>query len=130
MLSEPDPDEAVNHADHPSINGHTALSSAVCLDPGTEFCLTTQRLPGGGGGTPPPWDRDFIVGKSEILQKEILIWLFLVHKLLDFWVPGPPPPSLKENSARALQLMDRSWPQSVQPHARLPLPARCCPCQC
>ena len=37
---------------------------------------------------PLPSDPDFIVGKNEMLQKEILIWLFLVHKLLDF----PPPP--------------------------------------
>ena len=45
------------------------------------------------------------MGKNEILQKEILIWLFLVHKLLDFWVPGLPPP-LKENSAHGVGL---SW---------------------
>ena len=32
------------------------------------------------------------MGKHEILDKEILIWLFLVYKLLDFWVPGTPPP--------------------------------------
>ena len=44
---------------------------------------------GGGGLTPPPPKH---AGKNEILQKEILIWLFLVHKLLDFWVPNPPPP--------------------------------------
>ena len=47
---------------------------------------------GGGANPPPPSDPDFIVGKDEIVQKEILIWLFLVHKLLDFWVPDPPPP--------------------------------------
>ena len=54
----------------------------------SEFCLTTERLLGGwlrGGLTPPPpSDPDFIVGKNEILQKEIFFWLFLVHKLLDF----------------------------------------------
>ena len=36
----------------------------------------------------------------------ILIWLFLVHKLLDFWVPGPPPPPThppKENSGNPSQ---------------------------
>ena len=32
------------------------------------------------------------MGKAEILQKEILIWPVLVHKLLDFWNPGPPIP--------------------------------------
>ena len=48
---------------------------------------------GGGGLTPPPpSDPDFIVGKHEILQKELLIWLILVHNLLDFWVPGPAKP--------------------------------------
>ena len=58
--------------------------------------------PLGGGYTtpPPPSDPDFKVGKHEILQKEILIWaVFLVHKPLDFWVPGPPPAPLKEKSA-------------------------------
>ena len=37
-----------------------------------ECCLTTQRLLE-GGGNPPPSDPDFIVGKTEILQKEMLI---------------------------------------------------------
>ena len=50
------------------------------------------------GLTSPPSDPDFIVGKNEVLQMEILISLFLVHKLLDFWVPGPPPPLFEENS--------------------------------
>ena len=45
------------------------------------------------GHPPPPSDPEFIVGENEMLQKEILIWLFLVHKLLDFWVPGAPPRS-------------------------------------
>ena len=45
---------------------------------------------GGGPTPPPPPDPDFIVGQNE-REKEILIWLFLVHKLWDFWVPGPPP---------------------------------------
>ena len=39
---------------------------------------------GGGANTPAPSDPEFVVGKNEILQKEILIWLFLVHDLLDF----------------------------------------------
>ena len=43
----------------------------------------------------PPLGPDFIVGKNEILQKEILIWLFLVHKPLDFWVAGSPPTPLR-----------------------------------
>ena len=38
------------------------------------------------------------MGSNEISQKEILIWLFLVHNFLDFWVPGqPPPPPLRRN---------------------------------
>ena len=48
----------------------------------------------GRGLTPPPLDPEFIVRKTEIVQKEMVIWLFLVHKHLDFWVPGPPPPLL------------------------------------
>ena len=54
----------------------------------TEFCSATQRLRR-GGPLPlplPPSDPEFIVGKNEILEKEILIWLFLLHKHLDFWV--------------------------------------------
>ena len=69
-----------------------------------EFRLTTQRLLGwgavGGLAPPSPSDPDFVVAKNEISQKEMLIWLFWVHKFLDFWVPGPPPP-LRENSACA-----------------------------
>ena len=63
---------------------------------------------GGGGGLtrshvtirglpPPPSDPDLMVGKKEILQKEVLIWLFLVHKLLDFLGSRTPPP-LQQNS--------------------------------
>ena len=37
-------------------------------------------------------DLDFIAGKNKIVQKEMLVWLFLVHKSLDFWVPGRPTP--------------------------------------
>ena len=46
-----------------------------------------------GGGFPPPSDPDFIVGNNEILQKEVLIWLFLVQifGLLGSRSPPPPP---------------------------------------
>ena len=59
-----------------------------------EFCLTTQRLPGGGGAltSPSPSDPTFIVGTNEILQKKVLFWLLLVRKLLDRLVSGPPLP--------------------------------------
>ena len=67
-----------------------------------------------GGGEPPPPPANphpphpnFMVGKHEILQEEILILLLLVHRLLDFWVPGPPPPPnpppRKENSRAEAQ---------------------------
>ena len=48
---------------------------------------------GGSNSPPPPSDPGFKVGENEILRKETLIWLFLVHKVLDFWVSGPTPPS-------------------------------------
>ena len=44
------------------------------------------------------------MGKNEILQKEMLIWLFLVHKLLDFWVPGTLPPPCPSASHPSLHL--------------------------
>ena len=47
------------------------------------------------------------MGKNEILRKEILIWLFLVHKLLDFWVPRPPPPFQENSRARS------RWPRKL-----------------
>ena len=62
--------------------GHPQLD--VLLAP--EFNDSASPMGGGGGGTPLPWDP----GKQEIVQKEMLTWLFLVHKLLDFWVTTPP----------------------------------------
>ena len=36
-----------------------------------EFCLTAQRLPGGGGLTPPPRpDPDFFVGNNDIYERK------------------------------------------------------------
>ena len=69
------------------------LSPEVHVPPqGQSFAQQLSISCGGGGGlTPPPSDPDFIVGKNEILQQEILIWRFLVHKFLDFWAPDPPP---------------------------------------
>ena len=64
---------------------------------------------GGGGADTPPFRPGFHRGGMK-LQKEIWIWVFLVHKLLEFWVPGPPPPFLR----RAL-----SNPRNDQPaHAQ------------
>ena len=85
--------------------GARHLFSASHPLPGAEFCFRTQHLPGRGGEwgglAPPPLpDPNFTVGKNEISQKEVLIWLFLVHKLLDFWVPGPPPPPLRRTLPR------------------------------
>ena len=71
-----------------------------------EFCLTTQHLL----PPPPPRDPDFIVGKHEILQKEILIWLFLVHKLLVLWIPDPPtPPEGRRTLGRGAESPQRQF---------------------
>ena len=45
--------------------------------PGPRKGATARRNVTQGGKTPPP----------------LLIWLFLVHKFVDFWVPVPSPPS-------------------------------------
>ena len=50
----------------------------------------------GGGLTPPPPLGPGFHQKNEILQKEISVWLFLVHKLWTFGFQDPPPP--EENS--------------------------------
>ena len=65
-----------------------------------ESLLGNSASPAGGrGATPPPSHPiGFMVGNNAILQKEILIWLFLVPILLDFWVPSHPPPPFKQNS--------------------------------
>jgi len=75
--------------------------------------LLHNSASGGDGldwrGYPPPLsDPDFMVRKNEILQKEILIWLFLVHKLLGSRTPPP----LKENSVDTTKT--RSDPQRVR----------------
>ena len=58
---------------------------------------------GGGGAIPPhpPLGPGLHRGKKiEFFQKEIWIWLFLVHNLRTFGLQDPSPPlSLKENSA-------------------------------
>ena len=55
----------------------------------------------GGGLTPPPSDPDFIVGKNEILQKEISIGCFWCTNFWTFGFQDPPP--LKENSGGGKQ---------------------------
>ena len=79
--------------------------STVCvpqLGGGQNFASQLSVSCGGGGGanTPPPRGPGFHSRKTWILPNEVLIWLFLVHKLLGFWVPGRPPTPLKENSGR------------------------------
>ena len=57
------------------------------------------------------------MGKNEFLQKEILIWLFLTHKLLDFWVPVPPPSQRELCGAPQFPINPQSNPR---PHAQVP----------
>ena len=73
-------------SDDPTANPPNAINAfrstrrcwtALALGTGPDFCCATQRLRGRGLTPPPPSDPDFIVGKIEILWKEILIRLFL-----------------------------------------------------
>ena len=79
-----------------SVLRHRANRSCTAMPRG----LLNNSASPGGGCSPPP-NPDFIVGKDEILQKEI--WLLLVHNLLAFWVVGPPPPQtpFQEKSGHA-----------------------------
>ena len=65
------------------------------LSAGPRTCVQgfASQLPvfGGGGLTAHPLDPDLIVGKNEIYKREYLCGLFLVRKLLDFWVPRTHP---------------------------------------
>ena len=68
---------------HPSIPPAPQLKQRHAPPPPpTRVLLNKSAYPGGGGLTPPPSDPVFIERKNEILQKERLIWLFLVHKPL------------------------------------------------
>ena len=52
--------------------------------------LNNSTSPGGrGSNTPTPRIRISRRKKKKFCKRK-LIWLFLIHRLLDFWGPGPP----------------------------------------
>ena len=52
-----------------------------------------ERLTTVGGGAVPPLDPDFIVGKNEILQTELLIWAIFGTQIFGSQTPPPSPSS-------------------------------------
>ena len=75
---------------------HCAQIPPCChpFPPHPRVFLNNSASPGGGGvRRPPPFDPDFTVRKNEILQKEILMWLFWYTKFWTFGFQDPPPPS-------------------------------------
>ena len=100
----------------------SALCCGVCWAPaavahrgvGSRVLLNNSAFPGRGRGglTPPPPGPGFHCGKKGDLQKDILIWAVLVHTLLNFWVPGPPPPFSK---TLALPRLQGAWVEHPPP---------------
>ena len=91
--------------------------------------LNNSASPGGGGANPPPSDRISWWEKMKILQKETLIWLCLVHKLLDYWVPGPPqppPPPLLRRTLLAPAMLTSPHPRGSYIGHMVPVCGRKC----
>ena len=112
--------------------GPPSRTAHWCLGSGQGRVWLNNSASPAGGEHPPPSDPDFIAGKNEVLQKEMLIWA--VFGTQSFGLLGsrtPPPPSplpLEDNSGAGfgLGLGDPSPVRGLQTTFFVPREGRPC----